>query len=76
MLFVYKSVIFYNVLLIIISDIVLTYFHQHGLTPLIYAAAYGKAEVTKVLIEAGALIEAKNNVSKTISIFSYLCVCV
>ena len=81
MLFVYMSVIFYNVLLMIISDIILyfpslTYFHQDGRTPLMHAACRGHYEVTKVLIEAGASIEAKSNVSKTISIFSYVCVCV
>ena len=81
MLFVYKSVIFYNVLLIIISDIILyipslTYFHQYGMTALMLAAMKGHIEVTKVLIDAGASIEAKCNVSKTISIFSYECVCV
>ena len=81
MLFVYKSVIFYNVLLIIITDIVLyfpslTYFHQDGWTPLMHAAGGGHSEVTKILVDAGASIEAKCNVSKTISIFSYVCVCV
>ena len=40
------------------------------------AAEIGHYEVTKVLIDAGASIEAKNEVSKTISIFSYVCVCV
>ena len=41
-----------------------------------WAAYNGHAEVTKVLIEAGASIEAKDTVSKIISIFSYMCVCV
>ena len=41
-----------------------------------WAAHNGHAEVTKVLIEAGASIEAKNEVSKTISIVTYMCVCV
>ena len=41
-----------------------------------YAAHGGKAEVTKFLIDAGASIEAKCNVSKIISIFAYMCVCV
>ena len=54
----------------------LTYFHQNGKTALIYAARGGKAEVTKVLLDAGASIEAKDCVSKTISIFAYVCVCV
>ena len=41
-----------------------------------YAAGEGHFEVTKVLIDAGASIEAKCNVSKTISIFTYVCMCV
>ena len=40
------------------------------------AADRGHFEVTKVLVDAGALIEAKDNVSKTIFIFAYVCVCV
>ena len=44
------------------------------MTALIYAAREGEAGVTKVLIDAGASIEAKCNVSKTISILSYVCV--
>ena len=40
------------------------------------AARYGKADIIKVLIEAGASIEAKNNVSKRISICTCVCVCV
>ena len=39
-----------------------------------WAANGGHFEVTKVLIDAGASMEAKSNVSKTISIFSYVCV--
>ena len=54
----------------------LTYFHQWGKTALMWAASGGHCEVTKVLIEAGASIEAKTTVSKTISIFAYVCVCV
>ena len=46
------------------------------MTALMWAARGGHFEVTKVLIDAGALIEAKDTVSKTISIFTYLCVCV
>ena len=46
------------------------------MTALMRAAYNGHFEVTKVLIDAGASIEAKDNVSKTISMFSYLCVCV
>ena len=77
MQFVYKSVIFHNVLLIIISDIVfpsLMYSHQNGATALMNAALNGHSEVVKLLLEAGALIEAKNNVSKRISICTYMCV--
>ena len=54
----------------------LTYFHQYGMTALIWAACGGHFEVTKVLIDAGASIEAKDSVSKTISIFTCVCVCV
>ena len=41
-----------------------------------WAACNGKADVVKLLIEAGASIEAKNNVSKRISICTCMCVCV
>ena len=54
----------------------LTYFHQWGKTALMQAASEGHCEVTKVLIDAGASIEAKSNVSKMISIFTYIFVCV
>ena len=40
------------------------------------AARGGHFEVTKFLVDAGAAIEAKNIVSKTISVFTYVCVCV
>ena len=66
MLFVYKSVIYDTVLLIIISDIVFSsimYSHQNGRTALMNAALNGHSEVVTLLLEAGALIEAKNNVS-------------
>ena len=46
------------------------------MTPLICAAQYGHIEVTKCLLVAGASIEAKDDVSKTISIFAYVCICV
>ena len=46
------------------------------MTALMFAACYGQSEMTKVLIDADASIEAKNEVSKTISIFTYVCVCV
>ena len=39
------------------------------------AAQYGKADTVKVLLEAGASIEAKDNVSKRISICTCVCVC-
>ena len=45
------------------------------MTALICAARGGHFEVTKFLVDAGASIEAKDKVSKTISIFSYVCVC-
>ena len=41
-----------------------------------YAAGNGKADVVKVLIDAGAAIEAKNHVSIRISICTCVCVCV
>ena len=40
------------------------------------AARNGKADVIKVLLEAGASIEAKDIVSKRISICTCVCVCV
>ena len=46
------------------------------MTPLMRAAYNGHFKVTKVLIDAGASIEAKDRVSKTIFIFAYVCVCV
>ena len=46
------------------------------MTALKYAAEGGHFEVTKVLIDAGDSIEAKSNVSKMISIFTYIFVCV
>ena len=46
------------------------------MTPLMEAAYRGHSEVIKVLVEAGASIEAKGNVSNTILIFSYTSVCV
>ena len=41
-----------------------------------YAASNGYSDTVKLLIDAGAAIEAKNNVSKRISICTCLCVCV
>ena len=46
------------------------------MTALIRAAYNGHADVIKVLIDAGAAIEAKDNVSKRISICTCMCVCV
>ena len=46
------------------------------MTALMYAAKNGKADVIKVLLDAGADIEAKDNVSKRISISICTCVCV
>ena len=40
-----------------------------------WAAKYGKADAIKVLLDAGAAIEAKDNVSKRISICTCVCVC-
>ena len=46
------------------------------------AASNGKADTVRILLEAGALIEAKDNVSRRISICTcvfvcmYVCVCV
>ena len=42
------------------------------MTPLIWAASNGHSDTVKVLIDTGADIEAKNTVSKRISI----CTCV
>ena len=41
-----------------------------------YAAQNGHTDVIKLLLEAGASIEAKDNVSKRISICTCVCVCV
>ena len=45
------------------------------MTPLMRAAQNGKADVIKVLLDAGAAIEAKTPVSKRISICTCVCVC-
>ena len=52
------------------------YSHQNGATALINAAFNGHSKVVKLLLEAGALIEAKDDVSKRISICTYMRVCV
>ena len=41
-----------------------------------WAAHNGHSDVIKVLLDAGAAIEAKANVSKRISICTCVCVCV
>ena len=46
------------------------------MTALMRAAQKGHSDVIKVLIDAGAAIEAKNDVSKRISICTCVCVCV
>ena len=43
------------------------------MTALIVAATYGTADVIKVLLDAGAAIEAKDIVSKRISICTCVC---
>ena len=52
-------------------------FHQDNRTALILAADNGKADIVSLLLAAGADIEARNNVSKRISIcLAHVCVCV
>ena len=46
------------------------------MTALMLAARYGTADTVKVLLDAGADIEAKDTVSKRISIYTCVCVCV
>ena len=41
-----------------------------------WAAREGTADIVRVLLEAGASIEAKDTVSKRISIYTCVCVCV
>ena len=45
------------------------------MTALIWAACYGHSDTIKVLLDAGAAIEAKDIVSKRISICTCVCVC-
>ena len=45
------------------------------MTALIWAALKGHSDNVKVLLEAGAAIEAKDDVSKRISICTCVCVC-
>ena len=46
------------------------------MTSLMWAAQYGTADVIKLLLDAGAAIEAKGHVSKRIYICTCVCVCV
>ena len=46
------------------------------MTALIWAAQDGHTDIIKLLLEAGASIEAKDDVSKRISICTCVCVCV
>ena len=46
------------------------------MTALMKAAEKGHSDIIKVLLDAGAAIEAKANVSKRISIYTCVCVCV
>ena len=46
------------------------------MTALMLAASKGHTDVIEVLIDAGAAIEAKANVSKRIFICTCVCVCV
>ena len=46
------------------------------MTALIWAALNGHSDNVKVLLEAGASIEAKDNVSRRISICTCVCLCV
>ena len=46
------------------------------MTALMWAARNGNADAVRVLLVAGASIEAKDNVSKRISICTCVCVCV
>ena len=46
------------------------------MTALIWAANNGHSDTVRALLEAGASVEAKTNVSKRISISTCVCVCV
>ena len=46
------------------------------MTSLMWAAYNGTADVIKLLLDAGAAIEAKGHVSKRMSICTCVCVCV
>ena len=46
------------------------------MTALLLAAEFGRADIVRLLLEAGADIEAKDKVSKRISITISTCVCV
>ena len=47
-----------------------------SLSPLMKAARNGHSDIIKVLLDAGAAIEAKDKVSKRISICICVCLCV
>ena len=51
------------------------YSHQNGRTALMHAAYNGHSKVVKLLLEAGALIEARETVSKRISMCTYMYAC-
>ena len=55
------DVMWYNVLLII--ECIISPFFQSGKTALLVAAGNGRSDVVKILIDGGANLEAKNNVS-------------
>ena len=46
------------------------------MTPLVLAACMGDADIVKLLLEAGASTEARDNVSKRTFICTCVCVCV
>ena len=46
------------------------------MTALLWAALHGHADTIKLLLRAGASIEAKTTVSKRISICTCVCLCV
>ena len=46
------------------------------MTPLVLAASMGDADIIKLLLEAGASTEARDNVSKRTFICTCVCVCV
>ena len=59
-----------------ILDIIINIILCNNNTALILAARNGHSDIITVLIEAGTDIEAKDNVSKRISVCTCVCVCV